>query len=325
MRLADVRPKDTAKRRPQAALPRCTSLPALQPVKRPVVQSDAFARGGSRDARWMLHQRRQGHWLRGKAKHGYIDFSDQEKIELRRYFNALAELNDRIPLQLLENMLISLGLAETRQDVAEIVEAVSSIPGELDFEEYLEIVRNQTDSHIVQVFKAMMEGKLGDQNLNFQTVLSTYRRKLMLDATGARSAPGEQQELGFKILENFAALQRSRHAEAVALAETGSFDLNASALAAMALPFEGKPESAVGPLEMLWRSVCREHGLDSSRPASADGRHRRTVEKPQTPEAVIQGIVKAPFRKKTGMRPNQTIVIQAPALEEGGHAGPASP
>jgi len=324
-----LRPKEHSRRRaPAATVPspqRCSSLPALAPVKRPALQGDAFARGGARDARWMLHQHRERHWLRGKAKHSYMDFSDQEKVELRRYFNALAERNDRVSLQLLENMLISLGLAETRQEVAETVQRVSSSPGELDFEEFLEIVRTQTDSHIVQVFKAMMEGKLGDQNLNFQTVLSTYRRKLMLDATGARSAPGDQQELGFKILENFAALQRSRHAEAVALAETGSLDLNASALAAMALPFEDKSELALGPLEMLWRSVCREHGLYSSRPASADGRHRRTVEKPQTPEAVIQAVVKAPFRKRAGMRLNQTIVIQAPALEEGGHASSERP
>jgi len=322
-----MRPRGPGKRRATASMaPRCTSLPSLKPVERPAAQpGDPFARGGAGDARWMLHQHRQRHWLRGKAKHGYMDFSDEERAELRRYFNALAERNDRTSLHLLENMLVSLGLVETRQEVAEIVDRVSTTPGELDFEEYLEIVRGQRDSYIVQVFKAMMEGKLGDRNLNFQTVLSTYRRKLMLDATGARSTTGDQQELGFKILENFAAMQRTRHAEAVAMAETGSLDLNASALAAMALPFEGKPEPAVGPLEMLWRSVCREHGLYSSRPASADGRHRRTVEKPQSPEAVIQGVVKVPIRKKTGMRPNQTIVIQAPALEEGGHAGGERP
>mmetsp|Transcript_110465 Transcript_110465/g.345362 ORF Transcript_110465/g.345362 Transcript_110465/m.345362 type:complete len:338 (+) Transcript_110465:110-1123(+) len=301
---------------------RCFSLPVLASPKRPAKQSDAFGNGGTRDGRWMLHQHRERHWLRGKAKHGYLDFSDREKIELRRYFDALTERNDRSSLQLLENMLISLGLAETREEVASAIARVSSTPGELDFADYLDIVRSQTDPHIVRVFKAMMEGKLGDRNLNFQTVLSNCRRKLMLDATGARSATGEQQELGSKILENFATLQRSRHAEAMELAENGHLDLNSSALRAMALPFECKPaESAVGPLEMLWRSVCREQGLYSSRPASAESRHRRTVEKPQSPEAIIQGIIKVPYRRRSHMRPNQTIVIQAPALEEGGPGG----
>merc|ERR1719356_233096 len=153
------------------------------------------------EQRRLIHQSRERQWLRSKAKYGYIDFSDTERAELRRYFNALTGQSGRVGIDKLENMLISLGLAADRREVASIVERIDgSSTGELDFEQYLEIVRTRTDSNIFQVFKAMMEGKLGDRNLNFQTVISTYRRKLILDATGARGAKGEQQELGERIL-----------------------------------------------------------------------------------------------------------------------------
>merc|ERR1712014_53962 len=119
----------------------------------------------------------------------------------------------------------------------------------------------------------MMEGTLGDKNLNFQTVISSYRRSLILDATGSRSIHAEDQELGSKILNNFAALQRSRHAEAFAEAEnrgvTGS--LATQVASKTALPFDTSGNAPVGGLEMLWRGVCHEQGLVSSRPASADG------------------------------------------------------
>mmetsp|Transcript_86348 Transcript_86348/g.239445 ORF Transcript_86348/g.239445 Transcript_86348/m.239445 type:complete len:323 (-) Transcript_86348:28-996(-) len=304
---------------------RTNSMPSLPPARSGTPQSDVHSKKGGSDAKRMLHVKRERQWLRNKAKDSYMDFSDTERAALRRYFDALAESNDRISLQRLENMLISLGLADNRREVEGTVERInSSGSGELDFEEYLELVRTRTDSNMIRVFQAMMEGKLGDQNLHFHTVLSTYRRQLMLDATGARSAKGKQQELGVKVLENFAALQRARHAEAVQHAETvGPFDLTTSARAALALPFAEGPEPAVGPLEVLWRSVCREQGLYSSRPASADGRSRRTVEKPQTPEAIIQSIVKVPLRKQPIKKHRQTIVIQAPGLEEGGGLSPS--
>jgi hypothetical protein len=95
----------------------------------------------------------------------------------------------RIGIAELEEMLISLGLADTRQDVQDVLSKVDGDEtGSLDFEEYLRIVcMGDAESTVFQVFKAMLQGKLGDRNLNFPNVISTYRRKLILDATGVGS------------------------------------------------------------------------------------------------------------------------------------------
>jgi len=153
-----------------------------------------LSRAWTTERRRLLHERRQRQWLRSKAKHGYVDFSDAERAELRRYFDALAEDNQRIRLESLEDLFISLGAADTRDEVLKLVaELDEDNNGELDFEEYLEIVRNWTNANITQarlraakapgeyeevaaaakraketterlkVFMAMMQGKLGDQ------------------------------------------------------------------------------------------------------------------------------------------------------------------
>merc|ERR1712129_509411 len=161
----------------------------------------------------LLHQHRERQWLRRKAKHRYLDFSDSELVELKRYFDCLTEGEPRVKLDKMEDMLISLGLAETRAEVAGIVDLVDSESGgEIDFEEYLDILKVRGGSDIVDVFKTMTDGRLGDPNLNFQTVISACRRAAIFDAIGSNGGSAEQQELGCRILGNFAALQRSRHA-----------------------------------------------------------------------------------------------------------------
>lgn len=134
----------------------------------------------------LLHQYRERAWLRKKAKHSFIDFSESERKELRWYFDALADpVKERIRPDELDNMLISLGLVDTKREVSNLIGKIdTSGTQELDFEEFLELVRSRTDSPVFQVFKAMMEGKLGDRNLNFQTAISQYRRQFILDATG---------------------------------------------------------------------------------------------------------------------------------------------
>lgn len=269
----------------------------------------------------LLHQRRERAWLQRKAKHRYIDFSDGERAALRRYFDALAEGGQRVPLDRLENMLISLGLAETREEVAGIVDRVDGDGSrELDFEEYLEIVRTRADSDIFLVFKAMMEGTLGDPNLNFQTVISSYRRTLILDATGARGVSSEQRELGYKILNNFAALQRSRFADVAAGIEAGGESpISAAQIAAdTTLPFDHSNEQRMGgPLRIMWRGVCDDERIVSSRPSSDEGksRSRRTLQRPMSPKEVVEGIVKG--RPSLRMKSHQgTVIVRAPELGE---------
>jgi len=187
----------------------------------------------------------------------------------------------------------------------------------LDFEEYLEIFRGRADSEIFQVFKSMMEGRLGDPNLNFQTVISSHRRKLIIDATGARKGrdvrlpsdklPVQQSE---KVLRNFALLQRTRYKEAVDAERIGGPPVGEDQL-----PFDPKGAVPPGGLGMVWRGVSTELHLVPSRPSSAE-RGQRSLIIPPSPRAVIDAIVKGGKLKKRINPHGATLVIPAPALEE---------
>jgi len=281
-------------------------------------RNDIFSRRWCSEQKRFLHDHRQRQWLQNKAKHGYIDFSDVERAELRRYFDALATSENKIGLDRLETMLISLGLASTSKEVRKIVAKIDADGNEeLDFEEYLEIFRAPSDNEIFKVFKAMMEGRLGDPNLNFQTVISAYRRKLFLDATGARTMrhvrlPSDKvaPEHSAKVLQNFATLQRSRYSEA---AEASDLGLPADP---SLLPFDPTGGVPPGGLGMVWRGLAAENGLVSSRPASAD-KTKHTLGPPPSPRKVLSEIVKVKkAKKKTGCY-GSTIVIRAPVVEEG--------
>jgi hypothetical protein len=313
-----------------------------------------------------LHERRERQWLRSKAKHTYIDYSDSERAALKMYFDALAGPNSmKMPFDKLEDMLISLGLAETKKDVCNIVDqldprGVNAFKDDLDFEEYLEIVRKRTGSDVLPVFKAMMEGRLGDQNLNFETVISQYRRKMFIkfltaktdEKKGVAKGRGEgaqkdrntsprkgspkaneskaspkdpklpdAQKKGEEVLANFATLQKARFDEARAAGEKSHH----------LLPFEAGGVVPTGGLEMVWRTVVTEQGLVSSRPSSADGNSKRR-EPPMSPRTVVNSClkVKLPTRRR-----GRTIIVREAALDTpaerkptksgGGESWPNSP
>lgn len=287
-------------------------LPALT-----VPREQIYGKRWTKETKRYLHQRRERRWLSMKAKHCYIDFSVQERAELRRYFDDLAGPNGRMNLEQLENMLISFGIASSREEVAKIADKIDDLKtGELDFEQFLELVRIRNDSKILRIFKEMMEGRLGDRNLNFQTAMSTYRRKLILDVAGGTSLNPEQQRHGREVLQNFSALQRSRYLETVGAdleAEAlglGSVTTAASSSATPSFIITG--QAPMGGMETMWRGVCHEQHLVSSRPGSADG--RRLVEKPPSPREIVASIVKTrPNRKR---QTKGIIILEAPAFDE---------
>mmetsp|Transcript_11455 Transcript_11455/g.20588 ORF Transcript_11455/g.20588 Transcript_11455/m.20588 type:complete len:367 (+) Transcript_11455:28-1128(+) len=316
-------------KKPSTAGSMSTSM-ELSTISSKAMSKEIYGRDWTTEQRRLLHEARERHWLRTKAKNQYINFSDHERGQLRRYFDALAvppsgkaekgqdALGKRITIDKLEDMMISLGLAENRQEVNTIVEAIDDNGnGELDFEEWLTIVRLRADSNLYETFMAMMEGKLGDSNLNFKTVISNYRRKCIMDATGVTSPLDEQDpvkkveraqamERGSRILKNFAALQKSRYTELGGRSEIRS-DENAI------LPFDNSGYVPPGGLEMLWRGVCADHNLVSSRPASAGGGSKRTIEPPLSPRTIVERIIpkdlKKPMSRFRGKR--DTIMIPA--------------
>lgn len=113
--------------------------------------------------------------------------------------SALAASGPTMTRAKLEDMMISLGVAETQKEVWELVNSIDGhTPGdeELNFDDYLEIVRAKLNSKAkMQVWQAMMKGTLGNPNLNFETVLSEYRRGMIINATGAPKLDSQPQTL----------------------------------------------------------------------------------------------------------------------------------
>mmetsp|Transcript_58277 Transcript_58277/g.148060 ORF Transcript_58277/g.148060 Transcript_58277/m.148060 type:complete len:380 (+) Transcript_58277:73-1212(+) len=330
------RPLSTTLGRTVSTTRSCPSLPSIQVPTSTTAASECLkelgdlkdlglpkegSRRRSTEQHKFLHEQRQREWLRSKAKDGYIDFSDEERAELRRYFDALATSEERIGMDRLETMLISLGLASTRKEVKEIVDKIDDNGnGELDFDEYLELFRHQNDSQIFKVFKAMMEGKLGDRNLNFQTVISTYRRQLFLDATGARTnrqvrIPSDYVtedvplEHSVQVLQNFARMQNLRYNEAAASAAESGRTLEPSVMT-----WEQTGGVPPGGLGMLWRGVANENKL-FPRPTTAE-RKRRSLGKPKSPRTVIHEVIsQSRARRQRSSYRGSTVVVGSPGLD----------
>lgn len=268
-----------------------------------------------------LHEFRQREWLRSKAKQQYIDFSDEERAELRRYFDSLCgDESDKIHLERLETMLISVGLASTSKEVKALVQAIDlDGNGELDFEEYLAIFRSRSNSEMLEVFKAMMKGRLGDPRLNFENVVSTYRRQLFLEATGATTGRGvrlpadkEKPEKCETIMQNYTNLQKSRHEEAL---KEGRGGLGAAASdKALYAPFEGYVCAPLGSLRMIWRQVAKEHDIGPAHTLHDDADRFGVI---KSPVDLINEICSPSRKIRPAERFGATVMVPAaPADQE---------
>lgn len=256
--------------RPSTSAPALPSLPPHEVI---------YSRKWTTEHKRYFHERGERRWLTQQSKHRFIDFSNCERAELQRYYNSLAEGRSRVKLVKLEDFMISLGLASTRREVKRIVESVQEeVSDEIDFEEFLTIVKKRADKEVVPLFLAMMEGKLGDHNLDFQTVISLYRRHLILDAIGVGSSVPEQQSKGKKLLHNFSELQKRRWEDA----EEKSLRV---------WKFDAVGRVPLGSLADTWQYAQRDLSLVSSRPQSADGTSKR-MEKPKSPREVINDVLK---------------------------------
>lgn len=261
-------------------------------------------RSASTDIKRRLHETRQRDWLRKHGKHGCVDFSDAERAELRHFFEGLSGSNGsdaRIGISELEEMLISLGLANTRQDVQDvIVKLDGDETGELDFEEYLRIVCMGNAESLLSFFKAMLQGKLGDRNLNFPNVISTYRRKLILDATGVgswekyeKSLPGSLDDSREDLNEDLRGRrgQQAKYEKMLSNFQT----LTESRLQASKKSTGAPMKSVAGSLAMAWGHFCSEHNLKPIKPANQPGGQTK-MEDPPSPRTVL---AKIPGLKRT--------------------------
>lgn len=124
-----------------------------------------------------------------------------------KYFMSLDyEKKGSIGYRELEEPLIALGLAENRQQVEEMIKIVDTDgSGQIEFEEFLEIVKGGNGSApISKFFKGLIDGKLikDSKVLPFKTVVSSYRRKMIMNALMCQDT--KKKEKGERIMKAFA-------------------------------------------------------------------------------------------------------------------------
>ncbi|KAM3146875.1 hypothetical protein pb186bvf_001029 [Paramecium bursaria] len=169
------------------------------------------------------------HWLIQKKARHLIDFDDKERNQLKQYFNSLDQDGSKsIGIDELEEPLISLGIAESRDDVSKLVYSVDN-DGQIYFKEFLEIIKNKKgdpknskETMVIDFFKGnhlydldMINGRLGqgsnqpiNKNLPFSLIISTIRRQKLMDALMAND--NKRKEDGEKVMKAYGKLVSQR-------------------------------------------------------------------------------------------------------------------
>lgn len=147
-------------------------------------------------------------WLCQRGKSNILDFSDSEIRKLKECFNNLdGDGSGSIGTEELNDPLIGLGIAESTREIQQMIEAVDKDgTGEIEFEEFLMIIKDQklghdakNDSKINKFFKDMSNGKIGSQDLNFHIIVQDIRRRYMMNGLLGNE---EEKKYGQVILNN---------------------------------------------------------------------------------------------------------------------------
>jgi len=134
-----------------------------------------------------------------------LSFTDCETRKLKDCFEALDDDGGgSIGLDELEWPLIGLGLADTRQEVEDLILSVDD-DGDIEFPEFLNIVigteehSNEKTEKLKNFFKDLSNGKFGKKDVSFNITVNDIRRQHMMSAI---MGEGEQRKQGMKILNN---------------------------------------------------------------------------------------------------------------------------
>mmetsp|Transcript_8515 Transcript_8515/g.14347 ORF Transcript_8515/g.14347 Transcript_8515/m.14347 type:complete len:243 (-) Transcript_8515:53-781(-) len=152
-----------------------------------------------------LYEKKSRKWLFQRGKGHLLDFTDDEIRKLKECFSALDDDGSgSIGIDELEDPLIGLGFADSREEVLEMIEDVDEDgSGMIEFEEFLLIIKNsdanEKTAKINQFFKDMSNGKLGNKDLSFNIIVQQIRRGHMMNAILEQ---GEKKEGGMRILTN---------------------------------------------------------------------------------------------------------------------------
>ncbi|CAD7946673.1 unnamed protein product [Amoebophrya sp. A120] len=155
------------------------------------------------DPHSLLVKDQRDRWLKYRGKPEYTDFSTSERHKLKRYYDTLANN----PVASIEDFFVAFGLCESRQQLLRILPK----GGITSFADFLQMLSCTSQSkkgeehrkRVLWILKNMMSGVLGDEELGFPLRVSSYRRKMLMDAL--MSKPGtEEQMRGSRVLNGFA-------------------------------------------------------------------------------------------------------------------------
>lgn len=131
-------------------------------------------------------------WLVKHGKKHLINFDDKERYKLKQFFKSLDEDGSgSIGTDELVDPLISLGIAQTREEVDKIVDSVDDDKsGQIEFKEFLQIIGGSSDDKgdtaIIDFFKDMISGRLAggqiSNKLPFNLIISTVRRRKLINS-----------------------------------------------------------------------------------------------------------------------------------------------
>ncbi|XP_051912576.1 uncharacterized calcium-binding protein B0563.7-like [Hippocampus zosterae] len=84
-------------------------------------------------------------WMVKHGKQYLVDFTQNELKAMKKYFNALDEKNEgSIGAKELEELLISMGLAENAVQVRRLIETVDEDrSGRIEFDEFMEMIKSE--------------------------------------------------------------------------------------------------------------------------------------------------------------------------------------
>ena len=158
----------------------------------------------------VLFDKAQRVWLKKNNKEEYIDFNEQYRRKIYKYFSSMdTDGGGSIGPEELDGPLITLGIARNRDEVIKIM---SEIDDDLDikFDEFLTIIGGKSDIFgkksdkkdqsqlIVEFFKGIVDGKVGNEAINqdssFDIILSKLRRKKMLKYFQEHRDPQDEAE-----------------------------------------------------------------------------------------------------------------------------------
>ena len=131
-----------------------------------------------------LREKKFRKWVCHRGKSDILDFSDEQISKLQECFGALDDDGSgSIGIDELEEPLIGLGFADTREDVIKMIMDVDDDKsGMIEFEEFLEIIKNsdgnEQTAKINRFFKSMSGGKkeFKDTGKSFGLIVQDKKR-----------------------------------------------------------------------------------------------------------------------------------------------------